>query len=203
MSLPGRSTRWFALALLLALLLPSIGRAHANPSMGFFYGGLLQPFYHLESLLLLIAMALRSAQFRSAEHALLPLVFGAACLVGAALGLVGMGWSLPPWFVGAAALTVALGVVARLPLPPHPSLAAAALLGLVQGQFAAFEDRSSIPRPILYALGIGVAPLVLAGAAEALAQRFPGPVGQIALRVGGSWIAAVALLVVALVAIQR
>ena len=130
------------------------------------------------------------------------MAFGAGALLGAGAGLLGLGAAAPAWSVGGAALAIALVVAARVRAPARSSLAAAALLGLLQGHFAAFEDRAAIERPFVYALGVGAAPLILCGAAEALAQRFPGAGGQIALRVAGSWIAAVGLLVVALAAIQ-
>jgi hydrogenase/urease accessory protein HupE len=195
---PARGVRragWLALA---AALAPAPARAHGSLAIGDFYGGLLQPVYHLESLLLLLALALFTGQLAPPQQGRVPAAFALAAFAGALLGVAGLPAPPAAWAVPAGALALGLAVAAHRAPPRALALALAALLGLAQGYAGSYPDRSELARPLLYALGMGVAPLLVSGAAIAIAERFRFFWMEVAFRVAGSWIATVALLVSAL-----
>jgi urease accessory protein len=184
-----------ALALLLA---PAPVWAHGTVPIGDFYGGILEPVYHLESLLLLLAVALAATQLQGLDRGRFPLAFAAGSLAGALAGLGAVPLPGAAWAVRGGTLALGLAVAARRVPPGVAGLVVAVGLGAAQGHFGSFGDRAALSRPTLYALGLSLAPLLASGSALALADRFRAFWLEVAVRIAGSWIATVAILVAAL-----
>ena len=193
-----------AAALLLALCLPaSPALAHGAMKAGEFYSGFVQPVFHPESLLALLALLLWSTQRTGSEWYALPLAFAAAALAGCALaGLAGeRAWVA--WVERGATLALALLVAARRSLPQPLAFAVGIALGLAAGHQAMQPELATLQRPWLFALGLAAAVLVVWGYLASFTQRFTAPWAQIAARIAGSWIATVTLLVSALALARR
>ncbi len=184
----------------LALLAPA-GPAAAHGTLegvGAFYAGLLHPLLVPAHLLLLLGLGLRVAQRgrAAAPAALAGWLFG----LGLGLGIVlaGAGPSEAP--LPALALAAALGLLlaAAAPLPVAAGAALAALAGLALGLDSdpgAAADPGGRPLQ-LAGTAVGASTLVLL-VGGALVERRPAWLA-LGLRVAGSWIAAAALMVLAL-----
>lgn len=179
---------------------PGDAHAHAaSQALGDFYGGLLHPLTDVVHLLPFIALGLLAGQRGSQVNSLL-LIFPGALMAGAALALL-----MPP-LPGLELLNIASAllfgalVAAAAPLPAAALYALAAFFGLTHG-LANGTAIDAFVRPLLFIPGLGLAGLlVLAWGAQIVeylvARRTPWM--QIAVRVAGSWIAAIALLVLGL-----
>gem|GEM_PF-348941 len=176
------------------LLAASPAWAHGTSNLGDFYSGLAQPVFHLVSLLLLLTLGLSAAQMPEGQRLEMPLAFSVGTLAGAFAGLAGVAVPGTEGVVQGGTLCLGILVAARWRLPLPAALLAGGLLGLAQGHFGTFGDRETVGRPLLYALGQGLAPVLLASWFVALADRFQAAWLQIAIRVAGSWIATIALL---------
>jgi hydrogenase/urease accessory protein HupE len=184
-------------------LWPDAAFAHGVLRAGEFYSGLSQPLFHPEALLSLCAVLLWSSQQGEPAQQRLPFVFCATLLAGCTWAWAG--GSLPGmgWLQRAGALGLGLLVAARLRLPGAPAYAIVAALGLAQGFGAIRPDLGTLERPWLYALGLAAAVLVPWGWLALFTERFRALWAQVAVRVVGSWIATVTLLVSALALARR
>jgi len=86
-------------------------------------------------------------------------------------------------------------VAARLRPPAAPALGLAALAGLAQGSVGAFGEPAAAARPLLYATGYALGLGLLLFHVENLAVRARAFWLQVGIRVVGSWIAAVGVLI--------
>jgi urease accessory protein len=169
--------------------------AHGSLAMGELYAGLLQPVLHFESLLPILALALWAAQQGAPLLWQVPVAFAGAALIAGCAALLGV--PVP----GAAAVQTAamLGfgalVAAHVRLPAAVALALAALAGLAQGSVGVFGEPAAEARPVLYGLGFGLGLGLLLFHVENLAVRARAFWMQVGLRVVGSWIAAVGVLI--------
>lgn len=181
------------------LLAPAGALAHSNVDMGDFYAGLSQPVFHWELLLLALAAALWSSQAAEPDDALIPAAFLLSALTAATAAL----WIAPaagsggPWIVRVESLCLGLLVAARLRLA-RVGVAVGALAGLSYGWVAAVGELAEIGRPLPYVLGLASGALVLFGWVLAFTTKFRAFWAEVAVRVVGSWIATISLLVAAL-----
>jgi len=187
----------------LVCLLPGAAFAHGAMKIGEFYTGLTEPVFHPDSLLVVLAVLLWSSQRGEPTLYRVPFAFAAAVVAGSALAL--SGWDLPAglWVARGAALALGLLVAARVGLPGAISLALALAAGLATGHAATWPERSALLRPWLYALGLGMAVIIGWGYVASFALRFRAFWAQVAVRIVGSWIATVTLLVSALALAKR
>lgn len=175
-----------------------MAHGHGATDVGDFYAGLAQPVYHLESLLLLVALGLFAGQAPAERRYAAPLAFAGATLIGAAAAVLGLELPGAVWVVRVGSLLLGLAIAARRGTALPVLLALGAVLGLGQGHYAALGDRADLARPALYALGLALGPLVTSGWLILLAERARAFWMQVGLRIVGSWIATIALLVSAL-----
>ncbi|HEX2484526.1 MAG TPA: HupE/UreJ family protein [Myxococcota bacterium] len=194
MSPLGRRSRT-ALVCGLAVATPAGAHAHTLP-VGDFYAGLLQPVLHAPSLLLVLGVALAATQLAGRARAGLPLAFCAGTAAGAlAFAVAG---ALPGAEAIARVGAAALGVAVALHRVPGGVVGAllAGLLGAAQGA-GSLAAEPDLARPALYALGVACAPLPAVGALQLALERFPHRALELAVRVAGSWVAAIAVLAAA------
>ena len=187
--------RGLTLCLALALTLIWAPPAHAhlmNTGFGPFYDGLAHLFLTPEDLLPVVALTLlaglRGPRFGRAVLFVLPLAWLAGSVAGRLLAPQA---ALP---AATAVVTIALGslVAADLSLPLASVAGLAIVLGLLNGGFNGIElakARSSG----LTAVGVACALYVLVSLLSGQVSSVRAPWARVAVRVGGSWIAAAGL----------
>jgi hydrogenase/urease accessory protein HupE len=184
-----------ALAAATMLLLPTAAQAHlVNTGLGPFYDGathfLLTPEDLLPALALALLAGLRGARAGRLALFALPGAWLAGGLAGLAMPAVGASLALTTISF------LALGglVAADARLPPRWVASIAIVVGLLHGAFngaAMAEARLGF----LGLLGIATALFVFVALAAAAVVALRAPWTRIAVRVGGSWIAATGVLV--------
>ena len=184
----------------LALALSAAG-AHAHTSakgVGDFYAGFLHPLTALEHVLPFLALGMLAGQQGQRSQASLP-VFWIALMLGATAAL----WlpSLPAVDLTNILSALVLGalIAAAFPLPAPVYIVLAVLFGLSHG-YANGTVITPLIKPYLFIPGVGLAGLVVTGygviATDYVLRRKVGWM-SIAVRVAGSWIAAIGMLVLA------
>ena len=175
------------------LALPGAAQAHLVTSgLGPFYDGALHLLLSPADLLGLLAMALLAGLRGTRSGRLVVMALPAAWLLG---GLVGLGLPVPnlTWLGVASFLVLGLLVAADVKLPPIAvaSLATAygALHGLLNG--AALALIGAGPATVL---GIALTVLVLVLLTTATVVPLRALWARVAVRVAGSWVAAVGML---------
>ena len=190
---PRLNLSWLAITVTLALA-PSAQAHLMNTGFGPFYDGLTHLFVTPEDLLPVIALALlaglRGPRFGRAVLFVLPV----AWLVGSTAVLL-----LAPQFTLAKAeiiVTIGLGALlaADRPLPLAFVVGLAILLGLFHGILNGYELAKGPSSGQMVTVGVAVGLFVLvsllAGQAASVRMRW----ARVAVRVAGSWIAAIGLL---------
>ena len=182
------------LVALVALLAPAAAQAHlVNSGLGPFYDGVSHFVLTPEDLLPALALALLAGQRGAATGRVTLLALPCAWLAG---GLAGLTWPTTgsaSW-LGAVPLVI-LGVLVAAEARLRPPLVAGLAIGL--GLLHGYLNGSVMAHARLGALGLAgvvatLAVLVTLGAALVVAIRAAW--GRIAVRVAGSWIAAIGLL---------
>ena len=177
-------------------MIPVLPLAHLmNTGLGPFYDGLAHLFVTPEDLLPVLALAilagLRGAPSGRAALFALP----AAWIAG---GLAGRSFS-PHWIwpVAAAALTILLGALAAADRPVRPGVVGglAVAVGLWHGAWNGIELARAGASPFGNLLGVATAAFVLVAIVAAATSTVRAAWGRIAVRVGGSWIAAAGLFI--------
>ncbi|MEP9356899.1 HupE/UreJ family protein [Xanthobacter sp. KR7-65] len=199
-----RAARLLALAAALALT-PGVAEAHlVDTRLGDFYSGALHPLTDLQQVLPWIALAVLAAFQGAARARWVVLAFPLALLAGAMAEMV---LQLPTeapilGLVLVAAMGLAVAAAARLPLPALIALAVVA--GLLHGAQNAATMGPATDR-LLFISGMiasGYAVVTL-GIGAAIAFLRGGTWRPIALRAGGSWVAAVGIMVLGLQMMTR
>lgn len=170
----------------------------AAKGIGDFYAGALHPLTSLEHVLPFLAFGILAGQQGQKAEPVLA-AFCIALLAGATLSLAVPG---TPWIsVANLASSVVFGALVALarPLPAALFYAIAVVFGLTHG-FANGEGMAEGSKPYLFIPGVALAGLVVTAygliTTDWLQRKRIGWV-QIALRVAGSWIAAIGILVLA------
>ena len=187
-------------AALAVVLVAAPAQAHGNFNGGDFYAGLLQPIYHPESLLAALALVLWSTQLEPSAGFAACAAFVAAIVLGSALALLGARVPGAEWGTRAAMLAFGPLAAARLRLPAPLGAALAAVAGLASGAAATAPEAAQITRRVLWTLGLGGGAALLGVYAHQTVWRFQAFWMQIAVRIVGSWITAIGLLVSVLAA---
>jgi urease accessory protein len=189
--------RWILLWLTLAITWIAVPSAHAhlvNTGFGPFHDGLTHLFVTPEDLLPVLALALlaglRGPRFGRAVLFALPV----AWLIGSIAGLS----LVPPVAlpVVETILTIALGALlaAESPLPLASIAGLAILLGLLHGVLNGSELPKMSLSGQISTLGVATALFVAVSLLAGQASSLHVPWTRIAVRVAGSWIAAIGLL---------
>ena len=186
-----------ALPLLLALL-PTSAHAHLGIATNDLYGGMLHPLLHLASLLPMLALALwLSCCDQAALWRLIP-----AYLIAAVVGALA-GWAQPTLFnveplliALAAIIGIATTVYRRLPL--WSSLPIATLTGLLVAYDNVAKVSAALGSPWLFTVGMTLVMGLLVLHVTSLLYGRQQLWVRTGARVIGSWITAVALLMMAL-----
>ncbi len=171
--------------------------AHAMQGVGDFYAGMLHPIVTLETALPLAAISLLVGQQRRETAIRLVAAFPIALLVGAMLAVRADAPS--ELIVVELILTAVLGVLVAFArrLPNWPVLAPGIGLGICAGWSNASEVFGQVSA-FRFVAGLVVGGLLLLVYGNGLVRSLKVEWAQIAVRVVGSWIAAVSILVLGL-----
>jgi hydrogenase/urease accessory protein HupE len=187
-----RAAAVVAVALLFAA---TPAHAHGNANLGDFYAGLFQPFFHFEFLLGALAIVLWSTQQSGRAPFAICAGFAAGVFAGSAAALLGQHPAIAAWGPRAAMLIGGPLVATRLPLPIAIGTGLAIAAGLAHGNAATAAELGQIARPLLWTLGVGSGAALLGAYANAATQRWTAFWMQVGVRIAGSWITAIGLLV--------
>ncbi len=188
----------WGLFLLLCLGMPQPVLAHSvSKRFGDFYGGMLHPLTALEHLLPILAFSLLAGQHGPGHARRVLLLFGAGLLVGASMAPCAE--PIPFVVEGNQLSIVVLGllVAAAVGLPLAFLMAAALVLGLSHGYQNAVGLSPSVAVS-LFIPGVVLSGLSLLAVVAAVAVSLKAPWQRVAVRVAGSWIAAIGILVMGL-----
>lgn len=180
--------------LLCVLAVPTVVTAHAIKGVGDFYAGVLHPLASLEFLLPWIALALRAGQ-QGRKVSLLTLgLFPLALTAGAfaTLSLLPSAWITGINFAVIPILGLTVALVPRCPIAL--TILMATLVGFLQGMANGTEITTAMS-PSRFIADLGVSAILILSYGIGLARSLQKPWTQIALRVGGSWIAAIGIMV--------
>lgn len=187
-----------ALVAALAILAPTASQAHlVNTRLGDFYDGALHPLTGFEFALPWLALVILAALQGPARGRWLILAFPAGLLIGAALSAWLPGFQFVQFVNVAAIAGIGLLVALAMRLPMPIFMALSVLVGLANG-YENGEAMVTNTDRFLFICGVTAVGYAFAALALALANTFLDGHGgwrTIALRAGGSWIAAVGIMV--------
>ena len=189
--------RTIVAAAALATLSPLPAFAHPMQGVGDFYAGMLHPVVTIETVLPMVALSLLAGQQRRETAIHLLAAFPAALIVGALLASLG----IAPSRLGIVQLilTAGLGILVAFArrVPSWLLVALGAVLGISAGWANAAELVAQASR-FRFIAGLAVVGLLLLVYGNGLVRNLKWEWTQIAVRVVGSWIAAVSILVLGL-----
>ena len=197
---PLHTFRYHALAGAAALLLLLSGSASAHvviPGVGGFAGGVLHPILVLSHALALLALGLL-AGFQPAYVRLLLIALFLAGMI-AAFGLVSLAYASDRAELAVLALAAITGLV--LAARPQAPLAVAGTLAALTGGTILFDSVPPLPsvgETVLALSGTALAATLVVALAAWASAALPAFWPRLGVRIAGSWIAASAILVLAL-----
>jgi len=177
-----------------ACLIPAQAEAHLmNTGFGPFYDGLAHPLVTPEDLLPVVAMALLAGLGGPRTGRFTLFVLPAAWLAGMLVGRLVAPHGAAIWLIPA--LTVAAGalVAADRRLPPSVLAGSATVLGLVHGSQNG-AGLAATDAGVTGALGVACTIFMVVALIAATVASLRKPWMRILVRVAGSWIAAIGLL---------
>jgi len=179
------------------LIFPSSALAHPMKGVGDFYAGMLHPMTSVECVLPIIALSLLAGQQNRRTAIAILLSFPIASALAALLALV---LPVSPFVavINTSAMAV-LGILVALnrSLPLEISVILSAVLGLTVG-WANGGELTSDTSAYRFIPGLAVVGLLLISYGIGLVRSLDMPWAKTAVRVTGSWIAAIGILVLSL-----
>ena len=200
-TVPGLGCRRIAIALVTFLFTwfhPASALAHGSLAIGDFYTGMLHPLLHLETLLPIFALALWSGQLGGPHSLRLPLIFLAAALLGASVGILEVELQFERPLLRLSMLVLGLLVATQGKPPALAAVAMALLFGIYHGHASTYDPGGQIARPLLFVAGLGSCIGLILFHIVTRVLRYQAFWVKTGVRVLGSWIAATGLLVLAL-----
>lgn len=187
-----------ALAAALLFFATAAARAHiVIPGVSGFTGGLLHPLLVPSHALALIALGLLVGTFAGRVQIMLFAVFAAAAL--AASGLITLAYSATQAETLILCLGAAIGLLLAANLAPPPPVAAIVAAALsIAVTFDSVPALLSISETALALAGTTLSAIALVAATARISRALPLAVRQIGVRIAGSWIAASAIMALAL-----
>jgi urease accessory protein len=187
-----------ALAAAILPFAPDAARAHVViEGVSGFSGGLLHPLLVPAHALTLIALGLLTSTFEARPRIVLLAIFAAAAL--AAFGLIAMAYSATQAETLILCLGAAIGLLlAANAMPPFPVAPLLTMVIAVAIVFDSVPPVLTVRETVLALTGTTVAGIALVAATAWLADALPARIRVLARRIAGSWIAASAVMVLAL-----
>jgi urease accessory protein len=182
---------------LLLLVWPAAAFAHPMQGVGDFYAGMLHPLTTIEFLLPMVALSLLAGQQRCTSAIAMLVAFPISLAIAAVLGTVTHLPSLAAWINLGSMSGLGLLVAADRPLPPNLAAGLTTLFGLTIG-LANGAELGGQDSPYRFVPGLALAGLMLLTYGVGCVHRLTAPWMRIRVRVIGSWIAAIGVLVLSL-----
>jgi len=189
-----RSFKVALVAAAVAAIFPASAFAHPMKGVGDFYAGMLHPLTTVETVLPLIALSLLAGQQRRETAINIIAAFPASLALGALLIAIR---PLPAWLGTFELLMTAVAgllIAWARPFPRWIPIALSVLIGLAIGWSNGAELTSDISA-LRFVAGLAIVGLLATTYGTGLVRRFRMEWAQIAVRVVGSWLAAVGILV--------
>jgi urease accessory protein len=178
------------------LLVPALAAAHPIPGVGDFYSGMLHPLLSLDQIVPLIALSLLAGQQERRTAIAVLLALPLAVIAGATAALV---WQPPASLaLSNIAAMVVLGALVALsrPLPRGLLCSISIALGLALG--LALGSEITLDEAPRFIPGASLESLAVAVYGIGLVRWLKAPWTRIAVRVAGSWVAAIGIMVLGL-----
>jgi urease accessory protein len=185
-----------SVVVLVTLLLPAVTAAHPIKGVGDFYAGMLHPLTALDFVLPWIALALFSGQQGKKGALIVLCTFPPSVLLGGTLALV---LPEPAWLSSANLVSIpllGLAVALAFPCPIPLIIALSTVVGLLQGLANGAEITGALS-PWRFIPGLTTVAIVVIAYGIGVVRSLEKPWTRIAVRVVGSWIAAIGILVCA------
>lgn len=178
----------------LLLLVPALARAHrVDTGLGPFVDGISHLLLSFDDLLPVVAMALLGGMNGKAAARGVQFALPTAWLAGGVAGFAAGTAFLPAGTPSVSLLALGILVAVDRRLAPFAVTVLAVVVGLLHGWLNG-AGIAAAGREALGVVGIVASVVVLAALVSAAASRIVVPWARIALRVAGSWIAAIGLL---------
>ncbi len=198
MKLPVRRRIFLALT---AALLPAAAQAHVGVQIVALIAGALHPWINLDSALLLTGLSLWLAQTATSTDNKYFVIVGLALTTGVAGGLF-VQLAAPLWLIYGVALGAGLCVSFNFkprPIPwPIPWLIALGAAALLAGYYAGADAAADVAAPTMFLLGVLASGLVVPLSIAVLLGERRSRIMQIGIRILGSWLSAISLMLLAL-----
>jgi urease accessory protein len=182
---------------LMLLSMATPAHAHNVVGVGGFYGGLLHPLLVPAHALAIVALGLLASQQTPAHSRGLVALFGLALMAGVVVIVLAFAADDPDLAVLAVAALAGIGVAIAAPLPVLVTGPLVAVAGIAI-MLDSVPQEISMLATFLAVTGTAIVAVVMMAAVVAVALRLKHGWPAIAVRVVGSWIAASAILVLAL-----
>jgi urease accessory protein len=184
-------------AAVLGTLAPLPALAHPMQGVGDFYAGMLHPVITLETVLPLVALSLLSGQQQRETAIHLLAAFPASLVAGALLATLGSA----PSYLGVVQLVLTAGFGLLVAIARHLPSWLLIVLGTALGVSVGWVNAAEVFGQVSgfrFVAGLAVVGLLLLVYGNGLVRNLQREWAQIAVRVVGSWIAAVSILVLGL-----
>jgi urease accessory protein len=185
-----------SMMLLAGLLLPVMAVAHPIKGVGDFYAGMLHPLTALDFLLPWIALALFAGQQGKRGALVVLSIFPAAILLGAILALA---FPQPAWLSAANLVIIpllGLAIALAFPCPVSLIVVLSVTVGLLQG-LANGAEITGATSPWRFIPGLSAVAVLAIAYGVGIVRSLKKPWIRIAVRVAGSWIAAIGIMICA------
>lgn len=195
---PARVRAFATLAALAAIFLPGTASAHlVDARFGDFYAGLIHPISALEHVFPILAVGLLAGQQGAKNARVVLACIAVGLLVGVVLGQRGDSLSWVAYVNGASFVVVGGLVALARRLPVWVSAALAGAFGVTHGYANGTAMRPEMV-VLNYDAGVVVAGVVLVSIGAGFVLSLERSWTKVAVRVVGSWIAAIGLMTIAL-----
>ncbi len=188
-----------ALCVISWLLIPSAAFAHVvNRRFGDFYAGMLHPFAGFEHILPIVAMALLAGQRGVTVGRAVLLAFPLALTVGIILGMTGSALKIVEVINLGSFIVLGALVAGAWHLPKNALIWLSIFFGLAQG-YANGVDITNEVSASLFLLGVVASSVILIAFSAATVVSLKSDWQHVAVRVVGSWILAIGIMMFGLV----
>jgi urease accessory protein len=184
-------------AILLFILEPGTAQAHlVNTQFGDFYAGMLHPVTALEHLLPMLALGLLAGQQGTAKARIVLFVFPVGLAIGAVLSLVNPTYTSLTYINFISFLILGALVAADWQIPKSVIFILATLFGITHG----YVNGTALSKGMsahLFLPGFIMTGLIIVSLSPAMVLSLKAGWSRIAVRVAGSWITAIGMMMLA------
>ena len=191
------ASRYTLILSLSGVLLPGIAQAHVDAKSFQLIAGIVHPWINLDSGFSLAALVLWLCQAVKATDLVPFIMIAAGLVIGDAAGIF-HGSSTEPLPIEIVTLVLALSVTLHYLPARRVWIAALTFAACLSGWYAGCDAARDITSPTLFLIGVLSGGLIIPLSAGALMAERTSAMLRVSMRVLGSWIAAIDLMLLAL-----